>query len=342
MQIAHSAPKHMIDYIQGVPGDWLTAGSKWLTVGDWQPDIESIVPTNGALAGSIAIFASMTRPGDKIAFEAMSYASAARSASLMGRRIVTVDFDEFGIIPDALERVCAQQHPKLLYLMSDAQNPTLATLPQERRKQIAEIAHKYNMYILDDAIYGPLSGAHLPPFNTLAPDLSFRVGGTSKSVSVAPRAGWIACPPRLSGRIFKAHKISTGGGSFWMNELAARLVLNGEAYNIQDRIRNENVKRLELALSILPQEMVYSIKGCPFIWLKLPEPWLSGTFKNAAADHGISISSEDDYKVTRLDRTFHGVRLGLSAVEALSELENALQTLRNILDSGIAGYDRHE
>ncbi len=88
--------------------------------------------------------------------------------------------------------------------------------------------------------------------------------------------------------------------------------------------------------------MLTSAGECPYIWLKLPEPWLSGTFKNAAADHGISISSEDDYKVARLDQTFHGVRIGLNALVSLDDLKSALQTLRNLLDSGVAGYDRNE
>ena len=341
-QIASAVPEKMTDYIQGVPENWLAAGCKWLSVGDWEPDIESIVPTGGVRAGAIAIIASMTRPGDKIAFEGLSYTSAVRSASLMGRRITPVEFDENGIIPASLERVCAQQHPKLLYLMSDVHNPTLSILPLERRREIADIAHKYNMWILDDAIYSSLAGAHLPTFNSLLPELSFRVNGMAKGVSVSPRSGWIACPPRLSGRIFKAHKMATGSGSFWMSELAAKLVLDGNAFEIQNRIRVENRKRLDIAREVLPEEMLTSTGDCPYIWLKLPEPWLSGTFKNAAADHGISISSEDDYKVSRLDQTFHGVRIGLNSLVSLDDLKSALQTLRGILDSGIAGYDRNE
>ncbi len=130
--------------------------------------------------------------------------------------------------------------------MSDVHNPTLSVLPLDRRREIADIAHKYNMWIVDDAIYSSLAGAHLPSFNTLVPELSFRVDGIAKSVSVSPRSGWIACPPRLSGRIFKAHKMATGSGSYWMSELAASLVLEGNAFEIQDRVRGENRKRLDI------------------------------------------------------------------------------------------------
>ena len=34
----------------------------------------------------------------------------------------------------------------------------------------------------------------------------------------------------------------------------------------------------------------------PFLWLTLPEPWLSGAFKNAAAAENILIDDEDEYK----------------------------------------------
>ncbi|MEM7069734.1 MAG: PLP-dependent aminotransferase family protein, partial [Pseudomonadota bacterium] len=342
VETARRFPQSMIDYVREIPADWGAAGSQWLSTANWKPEIESIVPTNGALAGVIAIIAAMTRPGDRIAFEGLSYASAARSAALLGRRITTVDFDENGILPESLEKVCAQQHPKMLYLMSDIQNPTTATLPLDRRKAIADIANKYNLLILDDAIYASLAEAKLPTFNELAPELSYRVSGLSKSVSVSPHSGWIACPPRYTDRIHKTHKMTTGGDSFWMNQLAAELILSGKAEQIESLIKAENNKRLNIARSILPEDTFRYQRNCAYIWFKLPEPWLSGTFKNAAAAQDIDLSSEDDFKVTRLDQTFHAIRLGLGNVTTHEELTLALKTLRNILDSGIAGYDRHE
>ncbi len=81
--------------------------------GTGRPKLIQIVPTNGVRAGAIAIMASMTRPGDKIAFEGLGYTSAVRSASLMGRRITPVEFDEQGIVPEALERGMRPATPKI-------------------------------------------------------------------------------------------------------------------------------------------------------------------------------------------------------------------------------------
>jgi DNA-binding transcriptional MocR family regulator len=76
---------------------------------------------------------------------------------------------------------------------------------------------------------------------------------------------------------------------------------------------------------------------CPFLWMKLPEPWLSGTFKHAAAEEGVLIDDEDEYKCGRGDRIFHRVRIAFSGPNRAG-LAEALTRLRSLLDNRIAGY----
>ncbi|MGB7334309.1 MAG: PLP-dependent aminotransferase family protein, partial [Salaquimonas sp.] len=179
--IANGHPSKVMDYIRHIPDEWRQAGAKWLATSDWAPEPVDVIPTNGAHAAVVSIISALTAPGDKIAFESLTYCSIARSAALLGRRVVQVEFDKEGIIPASFEKVCAQQHPKILYLMPSVQNPTLACLPTDRRKEIAEIAHRYNVWIIDDSIYAPLVDDLNLPFSAIAPELTFRVGGFSKS-----------------------------------------------------------------------------------------------------------------------------------------------------------------
>ena len=51
----------------------------------------------------------------------------------------------------------------------------------------------------------------------------------------------------------------------------------------------------------------------PFLWLKLSEPWLSGTFKHAAFEEGVLVDDEDEFKAGRTDSVFHRVRIGFSS-----------------------------
>lgn len=338
-KIAKGHPSKIMDYIREIPPRWREAGKEWLSCSEWQPEAENIVPTNGAMAGGVAAISTVSAPGDKIVMEGLTYCSIARSATLLGRRIIVADFDRFGIIPESFESICAQQHPKILFIMPAVQNPTLANLSRERRIAIAEIAHRYNVWIIEDSIYAPLVEDKIPPIAHFAPDRTFHTGGLSKCVSAGIRSGWIACPPRFADRIANAHKMLTGGAAYWLTELASTMVLNGDANRILELVKVENQLRHNTAAGILEGNKFKSHPYCPYIWIKLPDPWHSGTFKNALAKHNIIVSGEDDFKPARTDQVFHGARIGLSSVSSSKALEEPLKIIRSLLESGIAGYD---
>ena len=144
----------------------------------------------------------------------------------------------------------------------------------------------------------------------------------------------VACPPHFAPRILTANKMLSGGTPFLLAELSARLVLSAEADAIRSRVKAEIEARAGMARASLGGYEFTSHKHAPFIWLKLPEPWLSGTFKNAAAREGVLIDDEDEYKCGRTDRAFHRARIGFSAPAMREEVADGFATLRSLLDNG--------
>src|SRR5690606_14540583 len=194
-------------YTRRMPERWAHAGSRWLARGGFRPRPDHIVPTVGAHAAAVAIIAAITAPGDHVAFEHLTYSRVARSASLIGRRIALVRSDEEGMVPEDFERVCAQRHPKLVFLMPAVQNPTLANMPEDRRRAVVEIARRHNVWLIEDNLYGALTDDLAPPLAELAPERTFHIGGLSKSVAAGVRGGWVACPPNYERRIQVAHRM---------------------------------------------------------------------------------------------------------------------------------------
>jgi DNA-binding transcriptional MocR family regulator len=326
-------------YARDFPEEWSVAGARWLAQNGWTPSPENIVPTIGAHAAVMGIIGAVTSPGDRIAFEHLTYSQISRSAALAGRRIALVDSDENGIIPEDFERVCAQQHPKMIFLMSSGQNPTSTTLPLERRKAIADIAHRHNVWIIEDNLYGAMCRDDIPLIAQLAPEQTFLVGSLSKSVAAGVRGGWVACPPHFGTRVRTAHKMMTGGLPFLLAELCARLVLSGDAHRIrQDCIAEVNARE-QMVRQIFSGLEFNSNPDIAFVWLKLPEPWLSGTFRNAARKEGILIDDEDEFKAGRSEKVYHRVRISFSAPNTREELARHLHTLRRLLDNGSVSYD---
>ncbi|MAS12703.1 MAG: GntR family transcriptional regulator [Nitratireductor sp.] len=340
-RIAREHPSDVASYTRALPTRWLEAGSQWLARGDWRPQPGSIVPTLGGHAGILAVIAAMTVPGDRIAFEECTYSHVARSATVIGRRLLSVAIDDEGMVPEDFERVCAQQHPRMVFLVPSLHNPTLATMPEARRHAIVEIAKIHNVWLIEDNIYGALLEETPPLFASLAPERTFHVGSLSKSVAAGVRGGWVASPLPYVSRVLTAHKMITGGIPFLLAELAAQLVLSEEAASIHARVRAEIAARQAIAASVLAGKDFASHPDAPFLWLKLPEPWLSSTFKQAAMEEGVLVDDEDEFKVGRGGTPLHRARIAFTVPESRETVTRGLKKLRSLLDNPISGFDNY-
>ncbi|HWK65552.1 MAG TPA: PLP-dependent aminotransferase family protein [Rhizobiaceae bacterium] len=339
--ISSEHPGEMSSYARAFPQSWLEAGSQWLARNGFNPAAETVVPTLGAHAALVAIASVATVPGDHIVFENLSYSQFARSVGLFGRRVALVDSDDQGVVPGDFERLCAQRHPKLAFLMPTVQNPTVVSMPQSRRREIAEIARRHNVWLIEDDLYGAPAGDPTPLLAEFAPERTFVVAGLSKAVAAGVRGGWVACPPHFAHRIAVAHKMATGGMPFLLAELCARLVLSGEATAIRARCLDEVNARLKLACTSLAGFDFRWMPNVPFLWLGLPEPWLSGTFKNAAAGEGVLVDDEDEFKAGRTDQVFHRIRVGITTPRSRADVSEGLATIRRLLASGGSSYDSY-
>jgi DNA-binding transcriptional MocR family regulator len=337
--IARDHLQEIASYTRSFPKRWFEAGAQWLSRNGFRPDPDCVAPTLGAHAAVISAISALTSPGDYVLFEHVTYTQIARSAGLVGRRMALVQSDQYGVDPDDFERVCAQRHPVMAFLMPTAQNPTGATMPAERREAIARIARQYNVLLIEDDLYGALTDDPTPLLAEFAPERTFVVGGLSKSVAAGIRGGWVACPANYRHRVRIAHKMATGGMPFLLAELCARLVLSGEAAAIRRQSIDEINARLAIVRSTLAGHDFTSNVGVPFFWLSVPEPWHSGTFKNAAYEQGVLIDDEDEFKAGRSDRVYHRVRIGISAPQRREDVAEGLAAIRRLLDEGRAGYD---
>ncbi|MFZ2102069.1 MAG: PLP-dependent aminotransferase family protein, partial [Oricola sp.] len=180
------------------------------------------------------------------------------------------------------------------------------------------------------------------PLAALAPDLTFHISGLSKSVAAGLRAAWIACPPHTSGRVLTATRLLTGGKVFLTTELAARMVLSGAADEIRKRVAIEIGERVTMVREAFKDYEFSSADTAPFIWLKLPDPWLSSTFKTAAEREKVLIDSEDEFKTGRSERMFHRVRIAFSIPTDRETVQVGLRRLVALLESGGGAYESYD
>ena len=138
-------------------------------------------------------------PGDVIAVEAPTYLGALQAFNPYEPTYVQLETDDDGVVPESLEE-CLDRHPvKLVYLVPNFQNPTGRTIPEERRRRIAEIVIGHQALVVEDDPYGELryAGIQLPPIQTLAPENVIYSSTLSKVFAPGLRIGLCRAPSPL-------------------------------------------------------------------------------------------------------------------------------------------------
>src|SRR6185295_5231141 len=112
--------------------------------------VEQILITTGSQQGIDLVAKLLLDPGDVVAVEAPTYVAAIQAFSAYEASLCEVAGDDRGMDMDALEELLRQRRVKLIYVIPDFQNPRGTTLEGARRRRLAELAARYNAFILED------------------------------------------------------------------------------------------------------------------------------------------------------------------------------------------------
>ena len=112
-----------------------------------------------------------------------------------GARMIGVETDDDGVVPEALEEAIRTHHPRMVYLIPTFQNPTGRTMPVARRQAVADVLLRTDVPLIEDDPYGALSftGGTWAPIAAL-PGMSERtllLNSMSKLMSPGVRIGWM-------------------------------------------------------------------------------------------------------------------------------------------------------
>src|SRR5687768_16705138 len=133
------------------------AMAAWLARGGLTVDPDQLVLTGGAQHGLASAFSALLKPGDTLLTEELTYAGTRALAQQQRLKLRGVAMDGEGLRPDALEAACRVTRARVLYCMPRLQNPTSAIMSERRRRQIAAVAEKHLLIVVEDDVYGFLS-----------------------------------------------------------------------------------------------------------------------------------------------------------------------------------------
>lgn len=305
------------------------AGAKWLAPMFGHLDARQVLVCPGAQAAIAALILALTEPGDVILAEPMSYPGLRAAASQFGRYVIAVEADKDGMLPEMLEQACRQHKPGLVYLNPTLQNPTAITMPERRRKELASIAQRCNVRIVEDDPYWLLAEAPPPPVATFAPEQVIYISTLSKCLTPGLRVAFVLIrDPIERERFLVALRSFALMVAPLTAALATQWILDGSADGLLAGVRKEARLRHRMARDILAGR--YSGLGDGLhVWIELPAYWNSSQLARAAASSGIAVTPAEAF-ATGSD-SVNAIRISLGSIKERERLQAGLQRLSHLL-----------
>ena len=243
--------------------------------------------------------------------------------------VVPIEMDAEGILPHALEAACRRNGAQVLCLTTEAQNPTNGRMSVARRTEIAAIARRYDLQVIEDDCYS-VSESDLPALRALAPERVWHVGSLSKTVTSALRFGWVICPSGMgeAGRLVAQHNFFALSRP--VMELCLHLFSSGAAEEIRARVKAEFATRLQVMVNHLGTFDLRWQAGVPFVWLHLPQGWRASAFTRAAEARGVLVRPADEYALVG-GRAPNAVRLAVAGNLPRDAFDAAVEKLAHLL-----------
>ncbi|MFN7025137.1 MAG: PLP-dependent aminotransferase family protein [Pseudorhizobium sp.] len=298
---------------------------------------DRILVTNGAAHGIFLALSCIVRSGDVVLCENLTDHGIIGLSNVLGFSLKGLPTDDEGVLPDALEAACASGGVRALVLIPTLSNPTGHVAGANRRKEIAAIAARYGIFVVEDEVCRPMIDEDLPSIAEMLPDLGFFVTSFTKAVLTGLRVGYLIVPPSYSIRAASILRVSSWSGIYMAGEIATRWIENGTARRLLEIQRKEARARQAIAVSILDGHIASTHPLSLCAWLKVPAPWTEDGLVRALANLNVAVSPSEPF----VAGPGHGggIRICLGGRMSHETLTKALTTVRQTFEQLPPVYD---
>ena len=306
--------------------------AQWLR--QWIPEVtvDRVLVAPGIQAVLLALMTMLVKLNQSLCVECLSYPGIKAIAAQLGTRLLPLPLDESGVDPESFEFACKSTSVAALYLCPNLHNPTTATLPIERREQLAEIALRYSIPIIEDDAYGMLPRATPPALADFAPALTYYVSGLSKWLGAGLRTAYVIAPDEAAKqRLSDALRATTVMASPFVNAMVSNWFEQGHAAVILDAVREECAFRSSLVRERLASLGVRTHPACFHAWLPMPAARVGCATTTDMAAHlrrlGVPAVAGSVFSTDR--KSPEGMRLCMGGALTRDDCGRALQAVRD-------------
>jgi DNA-binding transcriptional MocR family regulator len=304
------------------------AAQAWLRRLGVDADPERILITNGAAHGVFLALATLVRPGDVVLTENLTDHGVIGLSNVLGFTLKGLATDREGVLPEAFAEACAAGNVIALVLIPTLGNPTSHVAGAERRREIARIADRHGVFVVEDEVCKPLLDTAPPSITAMLPHLGFFVTSFTKSVMTGLRIGYLVVPPQFSIRVGSVLRVTSWSATNMAAEVAARWIENGTADALLAAQRLEIRARQAIVADTLGPLIAGGHPLSLSAWLKVPERWSEEALVAALQRRGIAVTPSDPF-VASEKPSGGGIRICIGGRLSHPALRDGLMALRS-------------
>ncbi|CUH72481.1 putative HTH-type transcriptional regulator YdcR [Thalassovita autumnalis] len=293
---------------------------------------EELVLTHGAQNAITTVMQTvLTGPEPVVAVEDLTYTGFRRAAALCRARVVSVQTDEEGPVVAHLEKLVREEGVQLFCTSSEVNNPTVRFTSARRRQEIAKLARRLGLHVLDDDCYS-IGNHTAESYYSLLPELGWYVSSLSKALSPALRVGYVLAPKAYVPDLERTAHFSSFGLAPPLTDLALRFMEDQRLLTVAAKVRARVNDLVRVAVNHLGGYDVAWNEDVPLLWLRLPYGWRTAQFVHAAENSGVLVRSAEEFTL-RDGNPPHAVRIAVNGMVDPECFEDGIIRLVKLLDN---------
>jgi 2-aminoadipate transaminase len=289
---------------------------------------ENLIITTGSQQALDLIGRIFLDPGDYVLCGLPSYLGGLNAFSVYGAKLKGICLDDEGILVDELERTIINLRDlgrkiKFIYVIPDFQNPAGITIPEKRRKQIIEIAEKYDLLIVEDSPYREVR------FEGESQKMMQELDNTGRVVTLctfskifAPgfRVGWVIGQPQILDTIVMAKQTADLCTPTFVQQIIARYIEKGlldkNLGNTIELYRSRRSFMLDSFEKYMPEGVTWTRpQGGLFLFVTVPGTLDTDIILQKAIENNVAFvagstffCNESGHNTMRINFSFSGLK----------------------------------
>jgi DNA-binding transcriptional MocR family regulator len=295
------------------------------------PDLDRVMVTNGTMNSILLLTSSLVGPGNVILTEELTFPIAYTLTRIAGARVQGVRIDDDGMVPEDFEKKCIAFKPKAVYVNCTVHSPTAFVMSTARREQIARIARRYGVLILEDEAQALYLSEVPKSFATIAPEITWYMMGLSKYLSLGVRMAYVVAPSRqaLATVLERLRPVTTWHPAPIIATIVTQWIETGRAQALLDAARTEVHQRQAIVAEVLAGTEGFRGSSGIHFWLQAPRGVSSTQFSQAIGEAGVIVRPSRLYSGDYEPR-FQGIRPGVGEPANVSETREAVEIIRHV------------